>query len=731
MHPVTRTRDNEPEMGMPKWWDERRLGLLVHASVASVPAWAPVGGAADRYRAYLGEGDADDAPLVEVLAHHRDRWGHIEHFDDFVPLLHFTDFDADAWARLAVESGAGYAAVVARDRDGWAWWDAPTTTRTMTTSGPRRNVVAEFAEACERNGLPLGVWYVPAGSDRSEGAPSEHAVALDVTDLVERLGIDLVWLSSTRRSPGTQELVGELLAAAPSLVVGLDALDHDIDHADDHDDGATGTVVRVYDRTGPDDITAAPWQLRRDLGRGAGHNRAERSEHQLDATGIIAVLTEVVAKGGHLLLSVGTTADGAIPEAHMTALRAAGAWIREHDDLVHRGRPWTWWGDAEGRFVEVDGVVHAVDVGGRGHFPLATSARCPVEAVTIHGAAIPFQQDETGLHVGAHRSVPGARRDRSNVDVPVYRLTLATVERPAGLFDDVEPLSPRPVELASLLSGFEPGEIVQLGDGHYIGPATIPDGVIVRGLGANRTTIDPGTTPLLLGVDGRLEHVRIGRADHDGAPLRSDAGPSPVVVATGEAALILGCRVDGTVSIEAADVTLRATRAGAVRAVGIDRVSITRCHVSGFTGDRVAAGITLRGGSGHRVESCEIAGHRCGVWMTDTTETEVTGSNLVAGECGVRLDRTHGAHVHGNFISHSMRGIAVEGGSHALVHGNAVRDGDSGCVVAWGAAECSITGNTWERCRIGVLTWEASDLTILDNEAIDLHEPDAAVTVGP
>ena len=77
-------------MGTPRpadarWWDHRRFGLLVQASTASVPAWAPVGQYAEWYRAHL-QGDVSDtllhpSPMVETIAHHRDRWAHVEHYE--------------------------------------------------------------------------------------------------------------------------------------------------------------------------------------------------------------------------------------------------------------------------------------------------------------------------------------------------------------------------------------------------------------------------------------------------------------------------------------------------------------------------------------------------------------------------------------------------------------------------------------------------------------------------
>ena len=144
-------------MNAPTRWSEQRFGLVVQNSVAAVPAWAPIGYDAHRYRQYLGEDGSDG--LVEVLAHHRDRWGHVDRFDDFVDLLTFEHFDADEWAALAVDAGMTHVEVQARDHDGWCWWDAPGTDRTTVARGPRRDVVAELASACDDRDLRFTARY--------------------------------------------------------------------------------------------------------------------------------------------------------------------------------------------------------------------------------------------------------------------------------------------------------------------------------------------------------------------------------------------------------------------------------------------------------------------------------------------------------------------------------------------------------------------------------------------
>lgn len=695
-------------MGFPDWWDERRFGLMVHTNVAAVPAWAPIGARVDCYRDFLGETDPGDGPgsdvLVEVLAHHRDRWGHIERFDDFVPLLRFADFDAEAWARLAVDAGARYAATTALDRDGWVWWDAPTTSRTMVTNGPQRNVVADFASACERNDLPIGVFYaLPGGDDRHD----RSTLAMhDLVDLIDRRGIEFVRLDgAVADGRPSDDLLAEIIAVAPNVGLEADPLGTRLDDM----------VVQTFASTPPDDILSRPWELRRDLGRAVGHNRAEREEHLCTAHDVVALLTEVVAKGGHLLLGVGVDADGVIPDLQAAPLRAAGDWIRRHDHLVNAGQPWTRWGNLDSRLIELDGAISAVDVGGRGHFADLDTSSCRVDAVEIDGAAVPFRQDEDGLHIDLHRFTIGHRQHRGPVDIVVYRVTVSEPERPMGLFE-TEPREP--VELAPLLRAVAPGDIVQLGDGVYVGPVSVPAGVTVRGLGGRRTVIDPAGVAVTVGAQARLEHLRV--RDTDGVN-------EPAVQIVGDSALVLGCRVDGTIAVDGDDAALRATSARGARTAGAERLTVARCQFTGPGGD----GIQVAGGSGHRISSCEIDGHRNAIHLVETVGTVITGNNLSAQRSGVHLERCEGVEVQGNFVNHSMRGITIDGGANATVRGNAVCDGDSGCIVQWGAAGCEITGNTWERCRIGVLAWGAGDVAIRANEAIDLHEPDAAFTVGP
>ena len=715
-------------MSMPTWWNERRFGIFVHSNLATVPAWSPIGEYSDWYRSHLGEDVAEvllhARPMVEVLAHHRDRWGHIEQYDDFLPLLTYDRFDAEDWAQLVSDAGAGYSVFVTKHHDGWSWWDAPNTDRTMLHGGPRRNVVAEYAAACERNDIVFGTYYsLLDWGDARFPEPSYVTEVLHphVIDLVERYGSSVLWGDGHwGHGPDlwrTRELLERIWAIDPDVVVN--------DRwwaADDDVPAGSPPLVRTFEYEAPDEIIDGPWELCRGIGASFCHNRAERIEHHLSGFDIVALLTDVIAKGGHLLLNIGPAADGTIPELQRVPLESAGRWIRAHQRLIDESVPWDMWGDDDVKFVQFDGDVHAVDLAGRGRFTAITPDRYRVAAVECNGAPVAFHQNDDGVRVDGGRSSMERRAQVGRIDdISVYRLNLAPVDRPVVLF---EPQPRQPIPLAPLLRDVRPGDIVQLGDGTYTGPVTVPAGVIVRGLGASRTTIDGGgATALVLERNARLEHLRAV-----GGPSRLAWLPCPVVEVRGPYVTVLGCRIDGHIMVSADDVVIRATSSVGVVAERADRLTVSR---SQFRGMRWDVGLHLIGGSGHEVDSCEFRDHLCGIRASDTTGTIVRGNNVSGRWWGIHLEQTEGAHVYGNFVDHTMRGIDIDGGTQAVIDGNAVCDGDSGCIVEWGASDCQVSGNRWERCRIGVLSWDVTGLHAHDNEAIDLHEPDAAHSTGP
>ena len=701
-------------MGAPAWWTQRRFGLLVHASMSAVPAWAPIGEYADWYRAHRGGRVRDvllhPSPMAETLAHHRDRWAHVDDDDDFFPFLTFDEFDADAWTALARDTGMGYLVMMAKHHDGLCWWDAPGTDRTVLHDGPARNVLGEVAAACERADLVFGTYYslLDWADPRYPTADYvDEVVHPQVLDLVRRYGSRMLWGDghwgggeSLWRS---NELIARARATDPELMV------NDRWWADE-------TGVRSFEYRVPADILDEPWELRRGIGSSFGYNRAELAEHLLTATEIVALLTEVVAKGGHLLLSVGADAQGRIPELHAERCRAAGGWVRRHRDLIDRCEPWTTWGDDESRYLVLDGVLHAIDVSGRGRFAALDATAGPVALVELlDGTAVEFSQDGRGVTL--------RRPPRKAQRLPqVYRIVVGPrPEPPAQLFPEVPAAS---VELADLVRDAPAGGIVQLGEGTYLGPARIPDGVVVRGLGPDRTLIDGlESCAVSLGAGARVEHCSLR-----GGGERIVWLPRVVARLAGPGATLLGCRLDGHAAVEASHARIVSCSGSGVVTTDADHVSVLRSH---FTGMQWDWAIDFVGGSGHVVESCDFARLLGAVRLNGTVGAAVRGNRCDTRWWGVQLIDTEATVVTGNSFDRVLRAVDVEGGSGAEVSGNVAAGGDSGCLLRDGANDCVVAGNHWEQTRVGLLTWGAGTVRHSDNTCVDLGDPDGVHVDGP
>ena len=701
-------------MGPPLWWQRRRFGMMIHASLATVPGWAPIGADPAWYRAHIDPSVRDvllhPSPLVETLAHHADRWAHVEKYEDFFPFLTFDDFDPDEWAGLARDAGMGYAVMNAKHHDGLCWWDAPGTDRTVLHDGPARNVLGEFSAACERADLVFGTSYslLDWADERYPGGDYVDAVVHpQVLDLVGRYGSKMLWGDGHWGAGGdhwrSDELVAQARAIDPEIIV------NDRWWAAEPD-------VQTFEQRVPDGIMSTPFEVRRGIGRGIGHNRAEPEEHLLSAGGIVALLTEVVAKGGHLLLCVAPDATGRIPEAHAERLRAAGGWARRHNDLIATGEPWHEWGDDDCRYIVVDGDLHAIDVSGRGRFAALDRGEGLVRSIaTLDGACMLFDQDERGVTLER-----GPRR-QSRLPV-VYRIERDELpEAPIELFPGSASVS---IELAPLLDGARPGSIVQLGDGRYVGPARVPDGVTVRGLGPDRTTIDGiESVAVVLGDHSRVEHCSV-----TGAGERIVWLPKLVVSLAGDHACLLGCHVDGHVEITGNNARVASCHAAGVVSIGADAVTIAR---SSFRGMQWDCAVDITGGAGHTIDGSEFHRMLQAIRLTGTVGAEIRSNEIHARWWGVQLIDTEGSMVFGNSIADTMRAVDVDGGTLAQVTGNAVHDGDSGCLVQRGASDAEVTGNHWERCRVGLLAWDAGRVRHHDNAAVDLLEPDARSVIGP
>lgn len=159
------------------------------------------------------------------------------------------------------------------------------------------------------------------------------------------------------------------------------------------------------------------------MGFSYGYNRAERLEHYRSGRELVIMLSDIVSRGGNLLLDIGPAADGTIPVVMEERLRAIGAWLKVNGEAIYGTRSHTTskqWSaglvpnvDYDREYESAYDVVKLVDAPGSGQARIeafftakggdlfAILPRWPRRQITIQDAAAAKARTVTLLGVEA------------------------------------------------------------------------------------------------------------------------------------------------------------------------------------------------------------------------------------------------------------------------------------------------------------------------------------------
>lgn len=357
---------------LPSWYDDAKLGIMVHWGVWAVPGWAETTLDPERVA------DKDDpdyllAPggVEKFVRHnpytewyenslnidgtgtqqfHRDTYGADFPYTGFQPLFEeqSKSFRADDWADLFATARARYLVFVTKHHDGYTLWPSAVANPNRPGWSSPRDFVGEVADAARARCMRLGVYYSggidwtfkapPIASllDFISTSPEGPAYARYVEDhyreLIERYRPSVLWNDITS-PPLTDEpaLFADYYAAVPDGVVndrwGLD--------------GTNPSDFRTFEYDVPTDISADKWEAVRGIGRTFGYNVNETVEQYGTPEKYIRLLIDVVSKNGNLLLNVGPDAHGTIPAPQVAVLEALGAWLDVNGEAIFGTHPWT------------------------------------------------------------------------------------------------------------------------------------------------------------------------------------------------------------------------------------------------------------------------------------------------------------------------------------------------------------------------------------------------------
>jgi alpha-L-fucosidase len=369
--PYVATAESLATHPLPAWFDDAKLGTMIHWGIFTIPAWAETILDPGEWLCCgklleppdYGREFFTHIPYVEwypntiliagspAQLHHAATYGADFPYESFRPEFEAAAaaWSADAWAELFRESGARYVVLVTKHHDGFALW--PTSAPHPTRPGwhMARDVVGELSDAVRRRCMRMGLYY-SGGFDWSV-QPGPVETSLDAAAVLPRTPAYIAYANAQWR-----ELIDRYRPAALWNDIGYPNAANPLQLFADYYNAVPDGVINDrfslipgtthHDYVTPEftvltDISTKKFETVRGMGRGFGYNRNETETDLETPDGLVRLLVDVVSKNGNLLLNVGPMADGTVPPAQADRLRAIGAWLGVNGEAIFGTGPWT------------------------------------------------------------------------------------------------------------------------------------------------------------------------------------------------------------------------------------------------------------------------------------------------------------------------------------------------------------------------------------------------------
>jgi alpha-L-fucosidase len=348
--------DSLDKRPMPAWFQDAKFGIFIHWGVYSVPGYAPVIPGklayAEWYWHQMSEGrDNQKANPVEAgtWAYHQKVYGADYKYENFAPQFRAQLFDPEEWAVTFADSGAKYVVLTSKHHEGFALWPSKEASATWgrpwnaVETGPRRDLLGDLSNAVRGKGIRMGYyyslyeWYNPLYLRDKEQYVRQHMFP-QFKDLVTRYKPSIIFSDGEWDLPSSEWHSPELLAWLfnDSPVKDEVVVDDRWGKDTRHKHGGYWTTEYTAGMAGMDH----PWEESRGMGFSYGYNRAERLQDYHTGWELIIMLSDIVSRGGNLLLDIGPKADGTIPPIMQDRLHTMGAWLRVNGEAIYGTRPW-------------------------------------------------------------------------------------------------------------------------------------------------------------------------------------------------------------------------------------------------------------------------------------------------------------------------------------------------------------------------------------------------------
>lgn len=340
---------------VPTWFTDAKFGIFIHWGVYSVPSYAPVIPGKLAYSEWYwnaiteGQKSKENPVNAGSWEYHKRMYGADYDYKDFAPQFRAELFDPEHWADVFQRSGAKYVALTSKHHEGFAMWPSKEASKSWgrpwnsVEIGPKRDLLGDLTNAVRAKGLKAGIyfslyeWYNPLWLTDKPRYVAEHMTP-QFKDVVTRYKPSIIFSDGEWELPSSEWHSAELLAwlynesPVKDEVIVNDRWGKETRHKH-------GGYWTTEYTPGMADSNRA-WEESRGMGFSYGYNRAERLDHYHSGRELVILLTDLVSRGGNLLLDIGPAADGTIPVVMEERLLQIGSWLKVNGDAIYGTKPW-------------------------------------------------------------------------------------------------------------------------------------------------------------------------------------------------------------------------------------------------------------------------------------------------------------------------------------------------------------------------------------------------------
>ena len=348
---------------------------------------------------------------------HREHYGHPSEFGykDILPLFKAERWQPDSLVARYKRCGAQYFFVLGNHHDNYDLWDSQYQPWNSKNIGPKRDILAEWAAAAKKYGLPLGIsfhadhawtWFEPSqrydlegekagvyydGNLRKEDGKGKWWEGLDPQMLYQQDhpmskgswdngAIHGQWDWSHGACPPSQEFVNNFYNRTLDAInrYNPDLIYFDVTVLPFYPISDCGLKIATHlynknprgvvfgkilneeqkkaltwdvERGAPNQMVDEPWQTCNCIGDWH-YNTGTYERGYRSATNLVKQLVDIVSKNGNLLLNIPLRADGTYDEKAAKFLDELEAWMTQNGESIFGTRPWVKFG--EGPVAEKD-----------------------------------------------------------------------------------------------------------------------------------------------------------------------------------------------------------------------------------------------------------------------------------------------------------------------------------------------------------------------------------------